>query len=202
MAVHGWWLGNPLVYKPGAADLVAVARELADAGAASGTLILGEEGVAAGSAPITLGPAAWHHDRIEAVLILRPPLALPLAGIHQASLQSVALHAVLRTAQGALGPNAACTCDIRWPRQIVLALGGDQPGAPFCTVEVEEQSDAAFVRLRLALDRLRAAGVTEQREDGGEGQASGATLFARPDWREVFLARMLHALEGRLRESR
>jgi len=33
LAVHGWWLGNPLVYKPGTADLGAVARELAGAGA-------------------------------------------------------------------------------------------------------------------------------------------------------------------------
>lgn len=32
IGLHGWWLGNPLVYKPGAVDPGAIARELASAG--------------------------------------------------------------------------------------------------------------------------------------------------------------------------
>lgn len=184
LAVHGWWLGSPLVYKPGAADLIAIARELAGAGAASGTLVL-SDAPAAGDHPVsgdggsTPDAKAIHHDSIHAVLILRPLRSRSLLG-------SATAQAVADMAQTSLG--RPCTVRRRW--EIVLR---DGPSAQrFCRVSVSTYEDVALVNLRLALGRLRAAA------GDGVGQPAAA-LFARPDWREVSLARVLHTLDGRLR---
>lgn len=189
MAVHGWWLGNPLVYKSGVADLVAVARELAAAGAASGTIVISD------SPASTVPPLASHPLEIEAVLILRPPLPLPHTALGEA-----ALHAVAETAQSVLGLDAdfPSSCAIRWPSEVVLSLPGDQSTVRLCSVDVQEQTDVAYVGLWLALDHLRIVGMAGR--DDEEWLARQIALFVRPDWREVFLARVLHALERYLKE--
>ncbi|HKS69491.1 MAG TPA: hypothetical protein VJQ45_03660 [Ktedonobacterales bacterium] len=199
MAVHGWWLGNPLVYKPGAPDLVAIARELAAAGAASGTIVVSDVPAVStmtGPSPAPVMPPATPSDRVDAVLILRP--SLPLSGL---ILTEAALRAVEATAKTLLSPESFCPCAIRWPSEVVLGPAAGQPARQLCSVEVEEYAGAAYVRLRLALDTLSAAerdGCIPL-DDGGQG-ATGVRFVARPDWREVFLARVLHTLEGRLKE--
>ena len=93
LAVHGWWLGNPLVYEPGVADLCAVAYRLASAGAASGALIVGG---AHNTDDTPQGDSATHHDLLQAVLILRTAVSSALIG--QAAATSIA-----EMAQAALG---------------------------------------------------------------------------------------------------
>ena len=201
MAVHGWWLGNPLVYKPGTPDLVAVARELAAAGAALGTIVVSDVPAAstmAGPAPAPVVQPATPPDRVDAVLILRPPL--PLSGM---ILTRIALRAAAATAQTVLSPESSCSCAIRWPSEVVLSPAGDQPARQLCSVEVEEHAGAAYVRLRLALGTLLAAerdGHSPLDEGVQGATGAGMRFFARPDWREVFLARVLHTLEGLLKE--
>ena len=175
LAVHGWWLGNPLVYKPGVADLYAVARELASAGAASGTLVVSD---AHRSGDAEQGIAAIHPDLVRAVLILRP--ALPRTPLGMAAALAIA-----DVAQATLGR----ACAVRWRWEVVLRDGQSTPR--LCRVSVERHEDVALVGLRLALGRLREA----SQESGQPATA----IFARPDWREVFLARVLHALDNRLR---
>jgi hypothetical protein len=194
LAVHGWWLGNPLVYKPGVADLPAVARELAGTGATSGTLVLSDTPAGSGC-PSDDGTStltdteAISHDAIHtihavhAVLILRPP-PLPRTPLGAAAAQAVA-----EVAQATLGQ----TCTVRWRWQVVLGDGG-RGASRLSRVSVEEDEDVALVDTRFALDRLWHAA----RDNGGKAPV---TLFARSDWREVFLARVLHTLDGRLRES-
>lgn len=186
LAVHGWWLGNPLVYKPGTADLNAVARELAGAGAASGTLVLSEipadgDGDSDGI-DTTLGAKTIPHGSIHAILILRPTVPRSLLG-------SAAAQAVAEVAQAALGR----PCAVR--RQWEVVLRDDPAAQRFCRVSVNTYEDVALVKLRLALGQLRTAAEDEA------GQPA-MPPFARPDWREVFLARVLHALDGRLRAMR
>lgn len=186
LAVHGWWLGNPLAYKPGAADLSAVARELAAAGAASGTLVLSDAPACgdhdgAGNGP-RVDAAATHVSVVHAILILRPPM--PSAALGMAAAQSVA-----EVAQSALGR----PCSIRWRWQVILRTD-DCESRLLCRISVEEGKDVAFVDLRLALGSLAAA--------GRDLDQPAPPLFARADWREVFLARVLHALDTRLRAPR
>lgn len=200
MAVHGWWLGNPLVYKPGAPDLTAVARELAAAGAASGTIVVSDAPAAcaiATPAPVSplAAPPSSHPDHIAAALILRPPRPLSLPSSQ--ALETAALHAVAETAQAVLGPDASRVRANRRSSQVLLGPVDDQPAAELCSVEVEQHADVAYVGLRLALDQLQVAGIAGH-QDEGEQLATGTGFFSRPDWREVFLARVLHALEGRL----
>ena len=196
LAVHGWWLGNPLVYKPGVADLTAVARELAGAGAASGTLVLSD--MPAGSGRPTAGGMGARSDAkaapydtvhaVHAVLILRPPM--PRMPLPRAPLGAATAQAIAGVAQTTLGQ----PCSVRWRWQVVLRDGG-RIGSRLGRVSVEPDEDVALVDMRFALDGLR------QAAQDAPGQGSGA-LFARPDWREVFLARVLHALDGHLRELR
>lgn len=184
MAVHGWWLGNPLTYKPGMGDLIAVARELANAGAASGTLVLGDghgsdapdDGLLVG----TDGPGAGagQHDVVRALLILRMALSRPALG------QAAAL-AIVEVAEEALG--RPCAARGEWE----VALAGEPEHGPLATVALQQEGDAALVELRLAFDRIDDAWQSD-------GELPGA-LLARADWREVVLARVLHALDGRLR---
>lgn len=187
LAVHGWWLGNPLVYKPGVADLTSVARELASAGAASGTLVLSD--VPAGRdrdsavAGTILDAEAVPHDAVHAVLILRPPI--PCTPLGAAAAQTVA-----EVAQAALG--RPCAVQRRW--HVVLRDGG-RVSSQLCQVSADEYEDVALVDVRLALGQLWHAA-------GDEAGQPAAVLFTRPDWREVFLARVLHALDGRLRALR
>ncbi|MEO7003404.1 MAG: hypothetical protein ABI068_16425 [Ktedonobacterales bacterium] len=184
LAVHGWWLGNPLVYKPGVANLTAVAHELAAAGAAAGTLVLsdGPADSASASAGAILNGKPIPHVSINAILILRPPLPRSLLG-------STAARAVADVAQAALG----CPCAVQRRWEVVLH---DVPCAQhFCRVSAHRYEDVALLQLHLALDQLWTTA-----EDGAGPLASA--LFARPDWREVFLARVLHTLDGRLRAAR
>lgn len=206
MAVHGWWLGNPLVYKPGAPDLTAVARELAAAGAASGTIVVSDAPATRAAVrlePVSplAAPPSSHPDHVAAVLILRPPRPLSLPSSQ--ALETAALHAVAESAQAVLGPDASHVRANRQPSQVTLGPTGGQLAAELCAVEVEQHADVAYVGLRLALDQLREAGIAGY-QDAGERLAAGTMtgFFSRPDWREVFLARVLHALEGRLSDHR
>jgi hypothetical protein len=201
MAVHGWWLGSPLVYKPDAPDLVAIARELAAAGAASGTIVVSDMLAASTMAGTAFAPVAQPTtppNRVDVVLILRPPL--PLSGM---MLTKAALRAAAATAQTVLSPESSWSCAIRWPSEVVLSPAGDLPARQLCSIEVEEHASAAYVCLRLALGTLLAAERDGRAplDDGVQGATgTGMRFFARPDWREVFLARVLHTLEGYLKE--
>ncbi len=190
LAVHGWWLGNPLVYKPGVADIAAVARELARAGATSGTLILSDTPAGGGDhlasdgaetkAGALLDAEAASHDSLHAVLILRPPMP-------RVSLGAAAAQAVAEVAQAALGR----LCAIRWRWHIVLREHG-QGSSRLFRVSAEQDDDVSLIDVRLDLRGLWQAAL----DDAG---MPAAALFARSDWREVFLARVLHMLDGRLR---
>lgn len=186
LAVHGWWLGNPLVYKPGSANLNAIARELADAGAASGALVLDDADTleAQGDGVAWATPAgssgASSHAAVHAILIIRPALSASALGV-------AAALAVAEVAHDTFG--RPCSVQGRW--KVVV---GDAHGSPTrvgCT-SVEEGDGVAFVDLRLMLAQL--ALLAEA--DAGLGTSAG--LLARPDWREVFLARVLHTFDGRL----
>ncbi len=167
LAVHGWRLGNPLVYKFGARDLCGVARELASTGVASGACIVDDV------------PGA---DVAQVALILRPAEPRALLGMAAAC-------AVAEVMEGALGR----ACIVTWPWDV--ALRGDRALSRLCrvSVEVDDTQDAAFVRLRFALGRVLAA-----RRAASAAGAEPSPLFARTDWREVLLARALHALDIRL----
>jgi hypothetical protein len=178
LAVHGWWLGNPLVYKPETADLVAVARELAGAGARSGTVVLGEGDCADDTTAIE---DPDERDLVQVVLIVRPPLPRAQAGMATAL-------TVAEVAQEAAG--RACTIEHSW--EVVLECG--EVRSRFCQVEVEDDEAATMIGLRLAF------GYLWTHDQGGDEPAT--TIAARPDRREVFLARVLHRLDGRLRVPR
>ncbi|MGE5333121.1 MAG: hypothetical protein ACM3N4_00345 [Nitrososphaerota archaeon] len=174
LAVHGWWLGNPLVYKPDNADLGAYTRELASAGAASGTLILGDDIRSAQS-------AADSRDVVRAVLILRPPVSL----LSSTLLGKTAAHTVATVAEESLG--CSCAVEDQWD----VVRSDDAARDRVCHVSVDVREDTVFLGLRLAFAPLWAAG---QRD--GE---TATPLLARSEWREVLLARTLHALDIRLK---
>lgn len=161
LATHGWRSGNPLIYKPGAADLSAVARELASAGLPSGAMLLDD----------TRGIA-----RVR--LILRAPALRSQLGMAAAC-------AFIELAEDAL----CRRCAVWWPWDVVLRDGG-APHARLCRVSVERQGDVALLGLRIDFERFRVAA-------GGGAQPSGS-IFARREWREVALARTLHAFDARL----
>jgi hypothetical protein len=177
LAVHGWWLGNPLVYEPGVADLCAVAYRLASAGAASGTLIVGGAHNTDDPPP---GDSATYHDLLQAVLILRTAVSPALIG--QAAATSIA-----EMAQAALG--LSCAVQKQW-NVIVRDVRPPRSQSRLCHISADERQGATFLGLRLALEPLWAAAQ--------EGNQLAGSLLARGDWREVFLARTLHALDVRL----
>ena len=166
LATHGWLLGNPLVYKPGAADLTSIARELAEAGSASGTLVLGAAGA----------------EGVEAILLLR--LALSRAALGEASATAIA--DVAREASG-----GSCSVEERDGEWVVLTMD-DARSTVIARVTLETEGGGTLLGLRLTFGALWEAG----HDAGG---ALAAPLLARSDWREVFLARVLHALDIRLR---
>ncbi len=173
LAVHGWWLGNPLAYKPGAADPVASARELASAGAASGTLVLSD-----------LSDVNEDcREQVQAILILR---------LHASpeQLGETAAHSVAEVIEGAFG--RPCVIQQRWE----IAIHDRTPPLRVCQIKVEAHDGVAFLDIRLDFGRLSAM----EREQVSDGPA--AALLARPDWREVLLARVLHALDVRLSSLR
>lgn len=173
IGLHGWWLGNPLVYKPGAADLVGIARELASAGAASGTLVLSN----------TADANEDCHDHVRAILILRLPEPPEQLG-------EAAAHSIAEVIEGAFGH--PCVIHERWE----IVLRDRTPPLPVCQLKVEAHDGVAFLDMRLDLGRLSAM----EQEQVSDGPA--VALLARPDWREVLLARVLHALDVRLSSLR
>jgi hypothetical protein len=177
IGLHGWWLGNPLVYKPGAADLGAIARELANAGAASGTLVLSN----AADADANANANESCRDHVRAILILRLPE--PPEQLGEAAASSIA-----EVIEGAFGH--PCVIHEQWE----IALRDRTPPLPVCQVKVKAHDGVAFLDMRLDLGRLSAM---EQVSDG-----PAAALLARTDWREVLLARVLHALDVRLSSLR
>lgn len=182
LAVHGWWLGNPLVYKPGSTDLMAIARELADAGAASGALILDD----ADSATAQSGKVAWatptgRSTALHAIVIVRTKLS-------PSALGAEAAHAIAQVAQDALG--RPCSVHGRW-EVVAGAAHGDPTRVGYTSIEAGD--GVAFVDIRLMLAQLSLLA------EASAGPGAPAGLLAREDWREVFLARVLHTLDGRLR---
>ena len=173
IGLHGWWLGNPLVYKPGAADPGAIARELASAGAASGTLVLSN----------TADANEDCRDLMRAILILRLPEPPEQIG-------EAAAHSIAEVIEGAFGH--PCVIHEQWE----IALRSRTPPLRVCQLEVEAHDGVDFLDIRLDLGRFSAMDQ-EQVSDG-----PAAALLARPDWREVLLARVLHALDVRLSSLR
>ena len=175
LATHGWLLGNPLVYKPGAADLAGIARELARAGSASGTLVLGDTGAANDVDGATA----------QAVLILR--LAMP-----QAALGSAAAEAITAV----VGETFGSPCGVRaiagqWDVEMRTGASSNV----VAHVSALDEDGATLLGLRFAFDALWDAGHDARHDAGGQPETP---LLARTDWREVLLARALHALDMRL----
>lgn len=175
IAVHGWWLGNPLVYKPGA-PIADVSRELARAGATSGTLILSDTSDTSGKDD---EGALWRHV-VRGVLILRLPLSRIVLG-------EAATLAVGEVAQATFGHSYAITD--QW--DVALRDSRSPSPIPICHIAVDALDDALFLDLRIDPEQLRA--IKQQ------GDQPTESPLARPDWREVFLARVLHTLDIRLR---
>ena len=167
LATHGWLLGNPLVYKPGAADLDGIARQLARAGSASGTLVVGDD------------EREEIPARPQTILILRAPAT-------EASPGQAAAAAIAGVARESLG----CSCAIEGRWDVVTPIRGN--AAAVAQVSMSEESGAVLLGLRFAFAALWEAGC----DDDGQPRAP---LLARADWREVFLARALHALDIHLR---
>lgn len=187
MATHGWWLGASVVYKPGAHDLAATARELADAGLASGALIVDDAPVSGSTARATRPEHLEHPPTVRAMLIVRGAPPRPQLGMAAASV-------VAETLESALGR----PCAVTWPWGVGLRTG--DPGKPFLrvcriSIDVDEARDVAFIGLRFALARLWNARRTAR----ADGEAPSAPLFSNERWREIMLARALHALDVRLR---
>jgi hypothetical protein len=109
MAVHGWWLGNPLVYKPETSDLDKLARELAGAGAQSGTLVLGHGWSADATAA---DPDGEGWEKVRLMLILRPKTPRAQTGM-------AAALTMAEVAQEA----ARCACTIQHHWEVVLERG-------------------------------------------------------------------------------
>lgn len=171
LATHGWLLGNPLVYKPGAADLTGIARELAEAGSASGTLVLGDAGA----------------EGVEAILILR--LSPSYAALGEAAATAIA--DVARETSG-----CSCAAEEQDGGWVVLTMDGVR-ATVIARVSLETEGEVTLLGLRLTFGALWETG----HEAGGALAAPplAAPPLARSDWREVFLARILHALDIRLR---
>lgn len=167
LAVHGWRLGNPLVYKFGARDLCGVARELANTGVASGACIVDDAGDA---------------DSAQVALILRPAAPRALLGMAAACAVAEAVESALER-----------VCIVTWPWDVALRDAWAPSRLCRVSVDVDDIQDVAFVRLRFALGRVWAA-----HRAASVAGAEPSPLFARTDWREVLLARGLHALDIRL----
>jgi hypothetical protein len=169
LATHGWSLGNPLVYKPGVADLGAVARELASAGTPTGALVLND----------TQASSDNQHATVHAALILpsQPTQAQPVGMLVARGVAAVASAALSRP----------CAVRRRWD---VIVRSDECATRRLCRVAVEQREDWTLVELWFALDQIWAARP--------QNAQLAETLFARPDWREVLLARTLHALDGQL----
>ncbi|HEY7975833.1 MAG TPA: hypothetical protein VID72_10850 [Ktedonobacterales bacterium] len=169
LATHGWSLGNPLVYKPGVADLGAVARELASAGTPTGALVLND----------TQASSDNQHATVHAALILppQPTQAQPVGMLVARGVAAVASAALSRP----------CAVRRRWD---VIVRSDECATRRLCRVAVEQREDWTLVELWFALDQIWAARP--------QNAQPTETLFARPDWREVLLARTLHALDGQL----
>lgn len=180
LAVHGWRLGNPLVYKPHATDLVAVARELASAGVASGALVLDDARQPDVSDPALASQAA--QDRAHGILILRAALTPEWLG-------AAAARVVAEVARAALG--RPCAVRRRWEVFLQDSEDDQRHDQRLCRVDVEQaDGDAVLLGLRFDLGVIWTASQ--------HAALPARTLFTRPDWREVFLARALHALDDQL----
>jgi hypothetical protein len=178
LATHGWLLGNPLVYKPGAADLTGIARELARAGSASGTLVLGDAG-AANDANDIGGATA------QAILLLRLPMS-------PAALGSAAAEAI----SAVVGEMFGYPCGVRTiAGQWDVEMRNGASSRVVAHVSALDEDGAALLGLRFAFDALWDAGHDARHDAGGQPVSP---LLTRPDWREVLLARALHALDMRL----
>lgn len=175
LATHGWLLGNPLVYKSGAADLAGIARELARAGSASGTLVLGD----AGAANDVDGATA------QAILILRLPMS-------QAALGSAAAEAIAAV----VGEMFGYPCGVRAiAGQWDVEMRNGASSRVVAHVSALDDDGATLLGLRFGFDALWDARHDARHDAGGQPETP---LLARPDWREVLLARALHALDMRL----
>lgn len=175
LATHGWLLGNPLVYKPGAADLAGIARELARAGSASGTLVLSD----AGAANDVDGATA------QAILILRLPMS-------QAALGSAAAEAIAAV----VGEMFGYPCGVRASAgQWDVEMRNGASSRVVAHVSALDDNGATLLGLCFGFDALWDARHDARHDAGGQPETP---LLARPDWREVLLARALHALDMRL----
>ncbi|HEU4784949.1 MAG TPA: hypothetical protein VFS83_16545, partial [Ktedonobacterales bacterium] len=121
------------------------------------------------------------------ILILRLPEPTEQLG-------DAATHSIAEVIEKAFGH--PCVIRERWE----IALRDTKPPLPVCQLKVEAHDGVAFLDMRLDLGRLSAMDQEQEREQVSDGPA--AALLARPDWREVLLARMLHALDVRLSSLR
>lgn len=178
-AVHGWRLGNPLSYKPGAADPGRIARELASAGATSGALVLSN----------TADADTPRDEQVQAILILRPPETHRLSG------ESVA-RSIAAVIEATFGQNFAIQ---ERQGQWDLVTGEGLPPARVCQIQIDAdaQDDVAFLGLWLDLGLLWKIARAQESADG-----QPTALLTRPDWREILLARVLHALDVSLSPQR
>lgn len=180
LSTHGWRLGATLVYKPGVRDLTAVARELASAGLPSGALLLDDT---AEGGPAARAAQSSHPASVRMALIIREQAP-------RAELGMAAACATAEVVEGALGRH----CAIAWPWDVGLRTGGALSRICRVAVEMDSEQEVAYVGLRFALARLWNA----YRAMRAASDMPGSTFFAHDHWRELLLARTLHAFDARL----
>jgi hypothetical protein len=180
LSTHGWRLGATLVYKPGVHDLIAVARELASAGLPSGALLLDDT---AEHGPTARDAQSPYPASVRMALIVRERAT-------RAELGMAAACSVAEVVEGALGR----PCAIAWPWDVGLRAGGAMSRLCRIAVEMDPDQEVAYVSLRLALARLWHA----QRATRATGDMPVSAFFTRDHWREMTLARALHAFDTRL----
>lgn len=133
MGVHGWWLGNPLVYLAAGGSTTAYAAELAGAGAREGTVVIAEHEPHAGDAVEDARPPSADEYPLVFTLILRAPFAPP-----------VLLMAALLAAADALERVTGTRAEVRGASVYLPAE------RPVCAVRLEPCADAMLVTVGLA----------------------------------------------------
>jgi hypothetical protein len=133
MGVHGWWLGNPLVYLAAGGSTTAYAAELADAGAREGTVVIAEHVDGSDTAAESARPLSADDYPLVLTLILRARFAAP----------ALLIAAVLAAAE-ALERVTGARTEVRGASVYLPA------GRPICAVRVQPCAGATLVTVGLA----------------------------------------------------
>ena len=170
-------LGRPRVHLRRTDSTNERARALAIAGAPHGTLVTAAEQTAGRGRQGRRWSAPANSSLLMSLVLRDPPAALPL------------------TAAVALCDATTPAARIKWPNDIVFEHGDGAALAKLAGILVEGRPQQSWAVLGIGLNvAVRVAELPP------ELRASAATLGLEPDAIEPLLARLLVALERRLRE--